>query len=75
MNLLSKLGFTPEPKAPDPTPPVNLAVCGGCNAIGMGWLPANWILFNFRSLKPSYICPDCQPKWADHCSKLQSQGF
>lgn len=47
--------------------------CDGCwsedaNAYG-------WVFFNFKHLKPSWLCVDCIPVWGAHFTLCQARGL
>lgn len=33
---------------------------------------SEWAYFNFKHLKPVFICKDCLPKYKDHLETLQT---
>lgn len=34
-----------------------------------------WIYFQFKHLKPSWICNECRPEWEQHHAILQGKGL
>ena len=54
-------------------PAASWAKCGGCHKTAPG-IPPLWRWFNFKNLASTWLCPGCQPAWADQMEKLQEKG-